>query len=127
MTDSPPADAPSADVTPVDTRPYSSGLEGVVAAESAIGMVDGINGRLLYRGYPIGQLVQRGSFSEVADLLWTGEWHPGVRMPCAAVPVAVVRSLRELPSDAVPMDALRTAVSVWGATQKLTWPPSPDV
>jgi citrate synthase len=24
------------------------------------------------------------------------------------------------------MDALRTAVSVWGATQKLTWPPTPE-
>jgi citrate synthase len=126
MTDSPPPDAPSVEVSAADNRPYSPGLEGVVAAESAIGLVDGINGRLLYRGYPIGQLVQEGSFAEVADLLWTGEWHPGVRMACAPVPLAVVRTLRELPSDAIPMDALRTAVSVWGATQQLTWPPTPD-
>ena len=41
----------------MDERPYSPGLEGVIAAESAIGLVDGKNGRLLYRGYPIGQLV----------------------------------------------------------------------
>ena len=123
MTDSPPADAPAADAA-ADTRPYSPGLEGVVAAESAIGLVDGINGRLLYRGYPIGQLVKQGSYAEVADLLWTGEWHPGVRMACAPLPIAVLRTLRELPADAVPMDALRTAVSVWGATQKLTWPPT---
>jgi citrate synthase len=125
MTDSPTADAPVADEA-ADTRPYSAGLEGVVAAESAIGLVDGINGRLLYRGYPIGQLVERGSYAEVADLLWTGEWHPGVRMPCAPLPPAVLSTLRELPADAVPMDALRTAVSVWGATQKLTWPPTAD-
>ncbi|MEA2609215.1 MAG: citrate synthase [Chloroflexota bacterium] len=125
MTDSPTADAPVAEEA-ADTRPYSPGLEGVVAAESAIGLVDGINGRLLYRGYPIGQLVERGSYAEVADLLWTGEWHPGVRMPCAPLPPAVLSTLRELPADAVPMDALRTAVSVWGATQKLTWPPTAD-
>jgi citrate synthase len=126
MTDSPPADAPAGDTPAADTRPYSPGLEGVVAAESAIALVDGINGRLLYRGYPIGQLVQRGSFAEVADLLWTGDWHPGVRMACAPVPAAIVQTLRELPSDALPMDALRTAVSAWGTTQKLTWPPTSE-
>jgi citrate synthase len=47
-------------------------------------------------------------------------------MPCAPLPPAVLSALRELPADAVPMDALRTAVSVWGATQKLTWPPTAD-
>ena len=46
---------------PVDERPYSPGLEGVIAAESSIGLVDGKNGRLLYRGYPIGELVRAGS------------------------------------------------------------------
>jgi citrate synthase len=32
--------------------------------------------------------------------------------------------LRALPSDAKPMDALRTAVSAWGSTQDLPWPPT---
>ena len=111
---------------PTDTRPFSPGLAGVVGAESAIGLVDGENGRLLYRGYPIGQLVERGTYAEVADLLWTGEWHRGARLDPAPVPRAVMTALRELPRDAAPMDALRTAVSVWGATQKLTWPPTPE-
>ena len=69
--------APTPGPSPADDRPYSPGLEGVIGAESAIGLVDGKNGRLLYRGYPIGQLVARGTYAEVADLLWTGEWHPG--------------------------------------------------
>jgi citrate synthase len=111
---------------PKDERPYSPGLEGVVGAESAIGLVDGKNGRLLYRGYRIGQLVERGTYAQVADLLWTGEWHPDATLPPAPVPPAVLAALRELPRDAGPMDALRTAVSVWGATQKLTWPPTPE-
>ncbi|MHB8459875.1 MAG: citrate/2-methylcitrate synthase, partial [Candidatus Limnocylindrales bacterium] len=121
-----PAAAVLAASTPVDERPYSPGLEGVVGAESAIGLVDGRNGRLLYRGYPIGQLVERGTYAEVADLLWTGEWHPGAILAPAPVPPAVMAALRELPRDASPMDALRTAVSVWGATRHLTWPPTPE-
>jgi citrate synthase len=126
MTDAESPAAAVADPPAADTRPYSPGLEGVIAAESAIGLVDGTNGRLLYRGYSIGELVKHGSYAEVADLLWTGEWHPGVRMVCGPIPLAVLRALRDLPTDAAPMDALRTAVSVWGATQKLTWPPTAE-
>ena len=128
MTDPSPTtgDAAAPSAPPADTRPYSPGLEGVVGAESAIGLVDGKNGRLLYRGYPIGQLVARGTYAEVADLLWTGEWHPGVQFHPAPVPEPVLVALRALPHDAHPMDALRTAVSVWGATQKIAWPPTPE-
>jgi citrate synthase len=124
-TTSPPVASSTAPALP-DERPYSPGLEGVVGAESAIGLVDGKNGRLLYRGYPIGQLVAHGTYAEVADLLWTGEWHPGVEFHAAPVPEAVLVALRTLPTDAHPMDALRTAVSVWGATERVSWPPTPE-
>ena len=110
----------------MDTRPYSPGLEGVIAAETALGFVDGANGRLLYRGYPIGQLVERGSYPAVAELLWTGEWRPDARLATAPIPPAVMTALRALPPTAKPMDALRTAVSVWGATQTLDWPPTAE-
>jgi citrate synthase len=128
MTEPPPtkADAAAPSAPLADARAYSPGLEGVVGAESAIGLVDGKNGRLLYRGYPIGELVTHGSYAEVADLLWTGEWHPGVQSHPAPVPDAVLVALRALPHDAHPMDALRTAVSVWGATKKIAWPPTPE-
>jgi citrate synthase len=120
-----PTSTPSA-TKAADERPFSPGLAGVVGAESSIGLVDGGNGVLLYRGYPIGELVKRGTYAEVADLLWTGEWHAGARLDPEPVPEPVLVALRELPRDAAPMDALRTAVSVWGATQKLTWPPTPE-
>ena len=107
-----------------DDRPYSPGLEGVIAGETALALVDGANGRLLYRGYPIVELVERGTFSSVADLLWTGEWDPAAELHPAPVPAPVLATLRQLPRDAAPMDALRTAVSVWGATRKLGWPPT---
>ncbi len=108
----------------VDGRPYSPGLEGVLAAETALGLVDGANGRLLYRGYRIGDLVAHGSFASVANLLWTGAWDPKARLAAGSVPPAVLSALRALPRTTKPMDALRTAVSVWGATQALEWPPT---
>ena len=109
-----------------DERPYSPGLEGIIAAETALGYVDGANGRLLYRGYRIGDLVDRGTYPAVANLLWTGDWDPDAHLPTAPLPDAVLTTLRALPHDAKPMDALRTAVSVWGTTQALDWPPTPE-
>jgi citrate synthase len=113
-------------VAPVDDRPYSPGLDGVVAAETALGYVDGANGRLLYRGYRIGDLVEHGSFAAVANLLWTGDWDRDARLPTGPLPGAVLDALRALGRDAKPMDALRTAVSAWGATRSLPWPPTPE-
>ena len=109
-----------------DTRPYSPGLEGVIAGESALSRIDGAAGRLLYRGYPIGELVRAGSYAAVAELLWTGEWRPDATLPCLPVPDAVMAALRALPATARPMDALRTAVSAWGAVTDPSFPPTPD-
>jgi citrate synthase len=108
----------------VDDRPYSPGLEGVIAGETALSKVDGAKGRLTYRGYRIGDLVEHGTYPAVAELLWTDDWHPDAHLATAPVPEAVLATLRALPRDAKPMDALRTAVSAWGATQKLVWPPT---
>jgi citrate synthase len=120
MTDTTPAVPPA----PADSRPYSPGLEGVLAGETALGKVEGAIGRLTYRGYRIGDLVERGSYSAVANLLWTGEWDPKHRLATGAIPGPVIDILRALPTSAKPMDALRTAVSAWGATQDLPWPPT---
>ena len=126
-TASPPAATASGAESPeADSRSFSPGLTGVIAAESAIGLVDGERGRLLYRGYPIGELVEHASYAEVAELLWTGDWRAGAEMSPGDVPAAVLTALRALPANAAPMDALRTAVSVWGASQRLAWPPTPE-
>jgi citrate synthase len=123
MTDSPPADAPSAEAAQA-TRPFSPGLEGVIAGETSLSFVDGERGRLIYRGYRIGDLVEHGTYPAVANLLWTGEWDPAHRLPTAPIPAEVLTVLRALPTSTKPMDALRTAVSAWGATQDLPWPPT---
>ena len=118
MTNAPP--------TPVDSRTFSPGLEGVIAGETSLSKIDGEQGTLLYRGYRIGDLVEHGSYPAVANLLWTGEWDPTHRLATAPVPDAVLTVLRALPPTTKPMDALRTAVSAWGATQTLDWPPTPE-
>jgi citrate synthase len=105
---------------------YSPGLKGVVAGETALAMIDGERGRLQYRGVPIGELVEGGTYAAVAELLWTGGWDASAHLPCAAVPAPVLDVLRALPPSASGMDALRTAVSAWGALEGLAWPPTVD-
>jgi citrate synthase len=123
MTDVPAAAKAAA---PSGARPWSPGLAGVVAGETTLSKVDGERGRLLYRGYRIGDLVEHGTYGAVANLLWTGEWEPGHRLPTGPIPAEAMAVLRALPTTAKPMDALRTAVSAWGASQVLDWPPTVD-
>ncbi|MFX7655985.1 citrate/2-methylcitrate synthase, partial [Acinetobacter baumannii] len=49
-----------------------AGLEAVVAAQSSIGDVDGINGILIYQGINIHDLARHSTFEEVVFLLWHG-------------------------------------------------------
>jgi citrate synthase len=101
----------------------SGGLEGVVAAKSEICFIDGSAGRLVYRGYEIGDLVEHADFEEVAFLLWDGKL-PNRReleqlrkdlTAAAALPAHVTDILKALPKDTQPMDALRTAASALAA------------
>jgi citrate synthase len=55
-----------------ETVQVHKGLEGVVTDTTSISLVDGANGRLYYRGYPIESLVRR-RFAEVLHLIVFGE------------------------------------------------------
>jgi citrate synthase len=50
----------------------SSGLEGVVAAETVLSHVDGEAGQLIIRGWPLEELAGRRSFEAMLALLWEG-------------------------------------------------------
>ncbi len=52
---------------------YDPGFVSTAACKSAITFIDGEQGVLLYRGYPIEQLAEQSSFLEVAYLLLYGE------------------------------------------------------
>src|SRR6476469_2987052 len=105
----------------------NSGLEGVVAAETTISLVDGQAGRLLYRGYEIGDLAAHGSYDRVVGLLLDGEWPSSDEvLPAAPLSETVLAALRGLPTSCAPLDALRTAVSAFGAERRMGWPPTPE-
>ncbi len=108
------------------------GLEGVVAATTALSLVDGMAGRLVYCGYDIGDLVAHATFEETAYLLWHG------RLPNAseladlraqmaalrALPEPVIRIIQQHDKSADPMDVLRTAVSALGSSGQVAAPPT---
>ena len=52
---------------------YDPGYGGTAACDSRITYIDGDEGILLHRGYPIEQLAEKSTFLEVACLLLNGE------------------------------------------------------
>ena len=52
---------------------YDPGFTSTASCESALTYIDGDEGVLLHRGYPIGQLAEQSSFMEVSYLLLNGE------------------------------------------------------
>jgi citrate synthase len=52
---------------------YDPGYTSTASCESALTYIDGENGVLLHRGYPIRQLAEHSSFMEVSYLLLNGE------------------------------------------------------
>src|SRR5438309_399746 len=97
----------------------AAGLEGVIAGESEICYIDGYAGVLSYRGYNIHLLAENATFEEVVYLLWTGRLPnraelDQLRSDLAAnraIPKPIVDFLGSVPK-AVPMDVLRTAISM---------------
>lgn len=104
---------------------FSKGLEGIIAGETAICSIE--QGGLWYRGYEIHDLAARATFEEVAFLLLEG--HKPDAGELARFKAELVRE-RSLPAPvgsfiesmggflasgrAVPMDILRSAVSILG-------------
>src|SRR5438034_32671 len=115
----------------LEVAEFSPGLEGVVAAETAVSEVDGANGRLIYRGgYLIEDLVPVASYEEIAHLLWHGELPNEKELDALRQQMAAARSLNKPARGALmtmdgqidPMDVLRTVVSAQGASKSLTKP-----
>ena len=52
---------------------YDPGFTSTASTESKITYIDGDEGVLLYRGYPIEQLAENGDFLEICYLLLNGE------------------------------------------------------
>jgi citrate synthase len=109
---------------------YVPGLEGIVAAQTEISLVDGANGQLVYRGYEIADLAEEISFEEVAHLFWYGSLPSRAQLDGLAAQLSSVRTLTSaamttldaLPTDSDPMDVLRSVLSVQGVLPHLQKP-----
>lgn len=97
-----------------------AGLEGVVATSSKICFIDGNEGVLSYFGYNIHTLADNATFEEVIYLLWHGalpneQQVAELRSALVAereLPNEVTAFLKGVPRGSLPMDVLRTAVSM---------------
>ena len=101
---------------------FAKGLEGVIANETRLGDVRGQEGELVYCGYEIHELAGKVSFEEAIYLLWND------RLPNRAelaelkqqlasereLPEQVIQFIKSTPKTALPIDVLRTAVSMLG-------------
>ena len=100
-----------------------AGLEDVVISTSEICFIDGQQGRLLYRGYDIDDLVVHSTFEEVVYLLWYGalptrkelDAHVKALAASRRLPARLIGILKNLPRKTVPMEVLRTGVSALSA------------
>lgn len=104
----------------VNTNMFLPGLEGVIAAETAISLLDTELGQIVIKGYDLIELSKRNSYLDIVHLLLEGT------LPTAnekenvetklkkeyEVPSGVQDVLEALPKATHPMDALRTGISV---------------
>lgn len=102
-----------------EARQASKGLEGIVAAQTGISCIDGVNGRLFYRGLDINELAAKSTFEETTALLWYGKLPTRTQLERfqqkfadnRLIPNDVISILLSLPKKTSPMGVLRTAVS----------------
>lgn len=100
----------------------SRGLEGIVANSTRLSDVIGDKGQLIYAGYDINELAGRVSYEEVVFLLWNNRLPNREELTSCAntlrslrrLPDAVIEFLKTAPKNALPMDVMRTAVSMLG-------------
>jgi 2-methylcitrate synthase/citrate synthase II len=108
---------------------FSRGLEGIIAGETAICSIE--QGGLYYRGYEIHDLAKNATFEEVAFVLLEGHKPSASELARfkseliaeRALPEPVLAFLRGCAEPlragtAVPMDVVRTAVSILGHLDK---------
>jgi citrate synthase len=107
--------------SPKSPSPVSinSGLEGVIAAATALSHVDGEAGTLVIAGFPVGELASHATFEETTFLLWHGVLPTAPELEAFRTTLAASRTLapatlavlRECARRAIdPMDALRIAI-----------------
>lgn len=98
---------------------YAKGLEGVIAAETQMSWIDGVNGVLEYVGINIDELAQNSTFEETVYLLWNKKLPTRDELDTFTkelrqhynISAGIIESIRKIPKTAEPMHVLRTLIS----------------
>ena len=103
----------------VEQPKIHKGLVGLYVDESMITYIDGINGKLYYRGYPVKELCENSTFEEVAHLLIHGKLPSNSEfaefkdslIKERNIPDNIISILKSFPRNTTRIELLRTAIS----------------
>ncbi len=106
----------------VKANAFLPGLEGVIAAETAISLLDTDLGQIIIKGHDLIQLSTQNDYLDIVHLLLEGSLPTEAERKASEaklksgyeVPEGVTTILRALPKNTHPMDALRTGISALG-------------
>jgi citrate synthase len=106
--------------SPSEPAKFVKGLEGVVAGETVLSLVDGEESRLLYRGIPVGELTAQSTYEETVYFLWNGKFPTASELDQfekaltaeRLVSGDILNLIKSFPEKAQPMGVLRTMVSL---------------
>jgi citrate synthase len=95
------------------------GLRNIEVADTKICSIDGENGKLIYRGYDILDLVKHSTYEETAYLLLFGDLPTAAQLTdfrrrlaeARGIPEPLIKSLKNRPKRAQPMDVLQSCIS----------------
>lgn len=99
------------------------GLRNIEVADTKISAIDGINGKLIYRGYDVLDLVKKSTYEETACMLLNddlpsktvfSEFNDRL-IASRTVPEGLEKILKDIPKTANPMDVLQSSVAVLAA------------
>jgi citrate synthase len=101
----------------MDTR--NIGLRNIEVADTKICSIDGDNGKLIYRGYDIFDLVNHSTFEETAYLLLFGDLPDNEKLQDFSslliderpLPGSIIDNMKNKPKSARPMDVIQSTIS----------------
>ena len=101
----------------MDTR--NIGLRNIEVADTKICSIDGENGKLIYRGYDIFDLVNHSTFEETSYLLLFGDLPDKDSLKLFSeqlssareLPTSVINHMKNRPKSARPMDVIQSTIS----------------
>ncbi len=107
------------ELSELDHPKIHKGLVGLYVDESLITYIDGENGKLYYRGYPVKELCENSTFEEVAYLLIFGKLPSNsefkefkdLLIKERNIPDNIISLLKSFPRNTTRIELLRTAIS----------------